>query len=304
MKNKYLLLSLIFLFLYTLLALPIIKPAFAAEIVGKTLRIVLDQTNMASPAVLSVTVDINNPERYMVTYPDSYLTVKELDASGNVLYEGQVPRLKFDPPNMSILVADNPLFINFPYFEEAKRIEMYNDSNKKILDFDLGTYSILPTPSAAPRSIECNACGYCKDKKAPGNLDACMACLYPNLTIEQTLEINPPSYVAPSPKTGAYYSQLGCIDVGIAGFTDSTASGGVLNILLNRFLFPITGSLALISLIYGSFLLITAQGNVEQISRGRRWIYGAIVGVIFTFGSILLIRIIGGDILRIPGFGG
>lgn len=257
---------------------------------------------MAAPKALSVTIQKNNPERYMVVYPDSYLTVKELDAKGNILYEGQIYRMKYELPEMKYEIAENPLFINFPYFDEAEKVQIFDENNRQLLDLDLKQYSILPTPTASARTVECNACGYCKDKKPPGTLDACMKCLYPNLTIAQTLAADPPNYQPPRPKVGAFYSQLGCLDVGIAGFTDSSASGGVLSTILNRFLFPITGVLALLSLIYGAFLLITAQGNREQIARGRKWIVGAIVGVVFTYGSILLIRIIAGDILRIPGF--
>lgn len=287
-----------------LITLTYVSSIKAAEVVGKTLRIVIDQTNMNTLDVLSVTIENNNPERYMLTYPDNYLLIKEIDTNSTVLYEGQVPRFKYDPPNMTVLIADNPLFINFPYFDEATKVQMFDDTGKQVLEIDLNKYSILPTPTALPRSIECNACGYCKGKKEPGNLEGCMKCLYPNMTLEETLAANPPSYLPPKPKTGAYYSQLGCIDVGIAGFTDSSASGGVLNVILNRLLFPITGVLALVSIIYGAFLVMTAQGNAEQVARGRKWIMGAIVGVIFTYGSILLIRIIGGDVLKIPGLGG
>lgn len=278
--------------------------SYAAEIPGKTLRIVLGQARLSLFDIISTTIEHNNPERYMKVYTDNYIVVKELDASGAILYEGQVKQTKLDAPGFLIELPEDPLIINFPYFDNATAIHIVDSSGKQILSIDLAHYSILPTPTALPRSIECNACGYCKDKKSPGNLDACMKCLYPNMTIEQTLAENPPLYLAPQPKSGAYYTQLGCIDVGIAGFTDSSASGGVLNVILNRLLFPITGVLALLSIIYGAFLVMTAQGNAEQVARGRKWIIGAIVGVVFTYGSLLLIRIIGGDVLKIPGLGG
>ncbi|CAN5136977.1 hypothetical protein BH09PAT2_BH09PAT2_02340 [soil metagenome] len=162
------------------------------------------------------------------------------------------------------------------------------------------------TPTPAPRYADCNKCGYCSNKtKQPGNLEACMACLYPDTPvadIQKTLFVDPTTNQPPAPRVGAYFSQLGCVDVGITGFKDPAAAGGVLNIILNRLLFPITGVLALLSLIYGAFLLITAQDNPEQIGRGKRWIYGAIVGLVFTFMSILLIRMVAGDVLKIPGF--
>ena len=299
--NRYVVLTaIIAIFLSTFF---FVNPISAAEVIGKSLNIVIEQGKMNEPRVLSVTIQNNNPERYMVVYPDGFLTIKELDASGNVLYEGQINRYRYELPEMTNLVADNPLFINFPYFDESQKVTIFDENGKQLIDIDLNQYSILATPTPAPRTVECNSCGYCAGKKPPGTLDACMKCLYPNLTIQQTLAANPPNYHPPKTKTGAFFSQLGCIDVGIAGFTDTTASGGVLNTILNRFLFPITGVLALVSLIYGAFLMMTAQGNAEQIARGRRWVYGAVIGVVFTYGSILIIRIIGSDILRIPGFG-
>ncbi len=284
------------------MATVVVKKSEAAEVTGKSLVIVLDQTYITSPAVLSVDIENNNPERYMVVFPDNFIVVKLLDSTDSVLYEGQVKRTNYELPNMDVEVIDNPLVINFPYFEESAKVVIFDESNVEILAIDLDQYSILPTPTGANRTVRCNACGYCVDKDPPGNLDACMACLYPDLEIIQTLAINPPDTKPPSPRVGAYYTQLGCIDVGIAGFQDASAGGGVVNAILTRLLFPITGVLSLLSLIYGAFLVMTAQGNADQIQSGKKWIYGAIVGVIFTFITIFLIRIIAGDILRIPGF--
>ncbi|CAN5176610.1 hypothetical protein BH09PAT2_BH09PAT2_09510 [soil metagenome] len=286
--------------------------AMAAEVAKKSLRIVLDQGDPALPAALSVTIENNNPNRYMVIMPSDFIIVKELDVAGTVLYEGQVKRSTglpksavaepaIDAPIQDVI--DNPLIINFPYFDEARRVKIFaEDGTTLLLDIDLGIYGVGITPTPEPRSATCNKCGYCKGKKDPGNLEACMTCLYPGMTVDETLVVDPIKNQPPKPRIGAYYSQLGCVDVGIAGFRDASAAGGVVNVILTRLFFPITGVLALLSLIYGAFLLITAQGNEEQIGRGRRWIMGAIVGVVFTFMVILLIRIIAGDVLKIPGF--
>ena len=159
------------------------------------------------------------------------------------------------------------------------------------------------TPTPAPRYADCNACGYCSTQtKQPGNYKECMKCLYPNMTEQETLAVDPVKNQPVPPATGKYYSQLGCIDVGAGGFKDPSAAGSVVNIILNRLLFPITGVLALLALIYGAFLLITGQDNPEQIARGKSWIYGGIIGVIFTFSAILIIRLIASDVLKIPGF--
>ncbi len=158
-----------------------------------------------------------------------------------------------------------------------------------------------PTPTPGPRMAECNACGYCLDRTPPDGVENCMKCLYPGLSLEDTLRIDLDTGRAPQSKKGAYYTQLGCVDVGVTSFSDPQSAGIFLNFLLTKLFFPIAGVLALLALIYGAFLLVTSQDNPEQIARGRGWIIGAIVGVVFISGAVLLIQTIGGDILKIPG---
>ncbi|MDA1316672.1 MAG: hypothetical protein O3B87_01455 [bacterium] len=159
------------------------------------------------------------------------------------------------------------------------------------------------------RCIECDACGYCLGKPAPGNWEKCSACIYPGAssdpTYNNTLAVDPdPGVNKPyrQPAKGKYFTQLGCIDTNLSSFQDARAAGGVLNFILSKVIFPITGILAFMSIIYGAFLLATSQDDQLQIQRGRRFIYGGIVGAIFTFSVVLIINTIGTDILKIPGF--
>lgn len=168
-----------------------------------------------------------------------------------------------------------------------------------------------------PRYAECDKCGYCIGKTAPENWTECAKCLYPTPNIvatdNKTIEIitNPsdprldPAKKALNqpvpPAKGKYFTQLGCIDTSLTSFSDPGAVGGVLNFLLTKLIFPTAGVLAFIFLLYGAFLLVTAQGAEEQIGRGKRYVAGSIVGLIFTFSIVLIINVIGGTILRIPG---
>ncbi len=297
--------------LFLILFVPLLAQSiiFAAEVDNKTISISLDQTTPTRISLISVTLENNNPERYMITLPNNYFNVREVDANGVILYEGQVKNTKLESVVVSgntsfIEVPENPLVINFPYFDEAKKIRIFDEANTLLLDIDLARHGVGPTPMASARVTDCNKCGYCIDKKPPGDLNKCMACLYPEYVNnpEGTLTVDPIKNKPVKPRIGAYYTQVGCIDVGLSGFRDSSAAGGVTNAILSRFLFPITGVLALLSLIYGAFLVMTAHGRAQQINLGKRWIYGALIGVVFVFMVILLIRIIAGDILRIPGF--
>lgn len=164
-----------------------------------------------------------------------------------------------------------------------------------------------PTPSYA----ECDVCGYCQGQEAPANWNACAQCHYPGIvtdpnepaTLNKTLAIDPITQRAKQPAGGRYYTQLGCLDTGLTSFRgDSGAVGATINFILSRLLFPIAGTLAFGTIIFGAFLLLTAQGEQEKILRGKKLITSSIVGVIFTFSSIFIINFIAGDVLKIPGF--
>jgi hypothetical protein len=191
------------------------------------------------------------------------------------------------------------------------------------------TFVFFPSPTQAldftpvPRYAECDICGYCNQRKEPGNWGSCASCLYPAIltitpsplpTHGYTLEKKyPPEYDPPTteneyyekiqqvtPYPGRYYTQLGCVNTSLESFANPAASGGLLNFLLNKLIFPTVGVLAFLTLVYGAFVLATAQGNPEQIAKGKSLILGAMIGLVFTLSSIFIIRLIGGDILRIP----
>jgi len=64
----------------------------------------------------------------------------------------------------------------------------------------------------------------------------------------------------------------------------------------------IAGGVGLGFIIYGAFLVITAQGNPEKIQAGRETISAALAGIIFLIFSAYILRFIGVDLLKIPGF--
>lgn len=168
---------------------------------------------------------------------------------------------------------------------------------------------LLFTSHVEAQRAECDACGYCVGREVPSNWESCRACLYPsaskNATSNETLilERTASGKMEPVKKAeGTYYTQLGCLNIGADSFNNPVAAGGLLNFLLTRLIFPIVGTLSFISLVYGAFLLMTAQDTPEQVSKGKSYIVGAIVGLIFTLSAVLIINILAGDILRIPGF--
>ena len=70
-------------------------------------------------------------------------------------------------------------------------------------------------------------------------------------------------------------------------------------------LFPkllgIMGGIAFLLMISGGIGIITSGGNPEKIKAAQATITSAITGLLFAIFSLFLLRLIGVDILKIPG---
>ncbi len=93
-------------------------------------------------------------------------------------------------------------------------------------------------------------------------------------------------------KSKKVYTALGCINTSFDGFISDVFSLGI----------GIAGLTALFCIIYAAFTLQTSQGNPEQIQKAQENLTSCISGLILIIFSVLFLRIIGGDLLRIPGF--
>lgn len=66
-------------------------------------------------------------------------------------------------------------------------------------------------------------------------------------------------------------------------------------------LLAIIGGVAFLIMIWGGIQIITAAGNPDKIKAGGQMITSAITGLLFTIFSLFILRLIGIDILHIPG---
>ncbi|MBI2019655.1 hypothetical protein HYS95_03245 [Candidatus Daviesbacteria bacterium] len=71
---------------------------------------------------------------------------------------------------------------------------------------------------------------------------------------------------------------------------------------LFKFLIGIGGGLAFLMMLLGAFQMITSGGNPDTLKAGRERLTSAVIGLLFIIFSILFLKIIGVDILKIPGF--
>ncbi len=90
-----------------------------------------------------------------------------------------------------------------------------------------------------------------------------------------------------------FYTALGCIDTSIDGIITMVFTLGL----------GISGTTALFCIIYAAFIMQTSQNNPERIQKAQETITSCITGLILIIFSIFILRVIGVDLLRIPGFG-
>lgn len=66
----------------------------------------------------------------------------------------------------------------------------------------------------------------------------------------------------------------------------------------------LAGTIALLCIIYSAFQLQTSQGNPEKIKKAQELLTSCIMGLMLIIFSIFILKLIGVNILKIPGFGG
>ncbi|MDO8570215.1 MAG: hypothetical protein Q7R97_01360 [Candidatus Daviesbacteria bacterium] len=62
------------------------------------------------------------------------------------------------------------------------------------------------------------------------------------------------------------------------------------------------GGIALLLMIFGVFQMITSAGNPDGVKKGSEQITSAVLGLLFIIFAVMLLKIIGVDILQLPGF--
>lgn len=140
-------------------------------------------------------------------------------------------------------------------------------------------YSVSAYSLSLSNQTTCDLCGWCnKDvNPKPPDWDKCRECLYkPDGT----------------PKEGTHYTVIGCL---------STRPGQFIQSLLT-IIFGISGGLAFLAVLFGSVTVLTAASDPQQLQKGKDIIISSIVGIFLIVFSVFLLRLVGLDILRIPGF--
>lgn len=85
---------------------------------------------------------------------------------------------------------------------------------------------------------------------------------------------------------------IGCIPTNPADFI----------LAVSRLLSGVGGGIALLLMIAGAFRMITSAGNPDAVKAGSAQFTSAVIGLLFIIFAVLLLKVIGVDILNLPGF--
>jgi len=88
------------------------------------------------------------------------------------------------------------------------------------------------------------------------------------------------------------YTAIGCIPTEPQAFVS----------VFIKWAISVGAGIAFLLIIYGAFTVITAAGEPEKLKAGQETITSAITGILFIIFAIFLLRFIGADLLKIPGF--
>lgn len=93
---------------------------------------------------------------------------------------------------------------------------------------------------------------------------------------------------------GGWWSGLGCVPLRLESFvSDFLLKTGI----------GMAGIMALLCIIFQAFNIQTSRGNPEKIKKTQEALTSCIIGLVLIIFSVFILRVIGVDILRIPGFG-
>lgn len=100
---------------------------------------------------------------------------------------------------------------------------------------------------------------------------------------------------------GGAWTAVGCL-----GKSKNDGGASTLNDFLQSFLnigIGMGGGIAFLLILFSGFQTITSAGNPEKLHAAKELMTAAITGLLLIIFSVFLLKLIGVDILQLPGFG-
>lgn len=202
--------------------------------------------------------------------------------------------------------------------------KIINCPDSKIADFAIGLLNIIPgaaffTPTYDKAKEDCTKIQDFTDNNL--NPDACLSgkpstndfsspsckCVDPNATANVNVAMAEMcyKYLGSTSKTKELGNCLSCSSQN-GMWTGLGCLPLDLNTLITSFVLTtgigLGGGFALLCIIYAAFMMQSSQGNPEKLKKAQEMITSCIMGLMLIIFSVFIMRIIGVNIIRIPGF--
>ncbi len=174
----------------------------------------------------------------------------------------------------------------------------FSNYQNGVATFTIRGYSDMK-PSEFPQKVDINSCHnftlFSPNRKKVSSLQDLHSLAN---TPCRFLDPNAPEYQncincmgnAKSP-TGKVWTVFGCVD--------TTSTGGLFSTVF-KFLSYMLGGVAMLLLIYASFLYITSQGDAEKIKTAKSLLTAIFAGMLFIIFSIMIMKFVGITLLDLP----
>jgi succinate dehydrogenase/fumarate reductase cytochrome b subunit len=92
---------------------------------------------------------------------------------------------------------------------------------------------------------------------------------------------------------GELLTAIGCVPLRLSNFVSD---------YLLKTMIGLAGIISLFCIIYAAFQIQTSSGNTEKVKKAQELLTSCIMGLMLIIFSVFILRLIGVDILKIPGF--
>lgn len=131
------------------------------------------------------------------------------------------------------------------------------------------------TPSISPLDTIKPLCANIDRSKGDGEYNECLNCL------------------SGSNGRVGIWTGIGCVYTDTKSFIQETVF---------RLGIGLAGGLALLCIIYAAFMMQSSQGNPEKLKKAQEMLTSCVMGLMLIIFSVFILRLIGVNILKIPGF--
>jgi len=186
-------------------------------------------------------------------------------------------------PNLGVPVLDVPLKVINGLIDGIAGPAI-NSTFKQILDpvntpctegvpstpGQVGSVNCICLPTPGKSNLD-SLLGLCDRSSAAGEITSCKTCL----------------------SGGGIWTGLGCMQGDVQSFIQDTVL---------RMGIGIAGGISLLCIMFAAFQMQTSAGNAEKLKKAQELLTNCIMGLMVIIFSTLILKIIGVDILQIPGF--